>query len=138
MPAKKEKGVVNGFHHVAIRVKDFDGAVRFYKDGLGMKERLAWGDGEARAMMLDAGNENCVEVFAGAKSDPMEGTLVHFALRTTDCDAALKRARTAGATVTVEAKTVTIPAKTGPAAVRIAFVRGPGGEIVEFFQDIPG
>jgi glyoxylase I family protein len=135
MPAGKEKGGVNGFHHVAIRVKDFDATVRFYKDGLGLKERHAWGEGDGRAVMLDAGNDNCVEVFAGGKGGSVEGNIVHFALRTGDCDAALKRAQAAGATVTVEPKTVTIPAKTGPAAVRIAFVRGPGGEVVEFFQN---
>jgi glyoxylase I family protein len=136
MPARKEKGVVNGFHHVALRVKDFDETVRFYKDGLGLKERLAWGEGDGRAMMLDAGNDNCVEIFAGGKSAPAEGTLTHLALRTSNCDAALERARAAGATVTVEPKSVNIPAETGPFSVRIAFVRSPGGELVEFFQEM--
>jgi glyoxylase I family protein len=136
MPAKKEKGSVNGFHHVAIRVKNFDEAVRFYKDGLGLKVKRAWGEGDGRGIMLDAGNDNCVEIFAGAKTAPAEGTLVHFALRTGDCDAALKRAREAGATVTVEPKSVTIAADTDPLTVRLAFVRGPGGEVVEFFQDV--
>jgi len=138
MPAKKEKGCVNGFHHVAFRVKDFDETVRFYKDGLGLKERLAWGEGEGRGIMLDAGNDNCVEIFAGGKSAPVEGTITHFALRTADCDAALKRAQAAGATVTVEPKSVKIPARTGPFSIRIAFVRSPGGELVEFFQEMAG
>ncbi len=138
MPAKNATRIINGFHHVAIRVKDFDATVRFYKEGLGLKERLAWGEGDGRAIMLDAGNENCVEIFAGAKSAPAEGSIVHFALCAADCDAALKRAKAAGATVTAEPKTVAIPATTGPHSVRIAFVRTPGGEIVEFFQDMPG
>jgi glyoxylase I family protein len=88
--------------------------------------------------MLDAGNGNCVEVFAGGKSAPAEGNIVHFALRTGDCDAALRRAQAAGATVTAEPKTVEIAAKSGPVSVRIAFIRSPGGEVVEFFQDMPG
>ena len=138
MSARKEKGVVNGFHHVAIRVKDFDETVRFYKDGLGLSERLAWGEGDGRAIMLDAGNDNCVEIFAGGKSAPVEGNITHFALRTADCDAALKRAQAAGATVTVEPKSVKIPARTGPFSVRIAFIRSPGGEVVEFFQEMRG
>ena len=136
MATKKEKSVVNGFHHVAIKVKDFDATVRFYKDALGLKERLAWGEGDGRAVMLDAGNDNCIEVFAGGKSASAEGTIVHFALRAADCDAALNRAKAAGATVTMEPKTVEIAAKTGPHSVRIAFVRTPGGEVVEFFQDM--
>jgi glyoxylase I family protein len=138
MAAKKEKGVVNGFHHVAIKVKDFEATVRFYKDGLGLKERLAWGEGDGRAVMLDAGSDNCIEVFAGGQAVPVEGTIPHFALRTGDCDAALKRAKAAGATVTMEPTTVEIAAKTGPHSVRIAFVRTPGGERVEFFQDMAG
>ena len=102
MPAKNATRIINGFHHVAIRVKDFDATVRFYKEGLGLKERLAWGEGDGRAIMLDAGNENCVEIFAGAKSAPAEGSIVHFALCAADCDAALKRAKAAGATVTAK------------------------------------
>ena len=129
---------MNGFHHVAIRVKDFDATVRFYKDGLGLKERLAWGEGDGRAMLLDAGNDNCVEVFGGGKPAPAEGTITHIALRTGDCDAALKRARAAGATVTVEPKTVELPVRTGKVPIRIAFVRSPGGELVEFFQEMRG
>ena len=136
MPAREEKGGVNGFHHVAIRVKDFDATVRFYKDGLGLKERLAWGEGDGRAMMLDAGNDNCVEVFAGGKPAPAEGNIMHFALRTGDCDAAVKRAQAAGAIVTLEPKTVALAAQTGPVSVRIAFIRCPGGEAVEFFQEM--
>jgi glyoxylase I family protein len=138
MPAGKEKGGVNGFHHVAIRVKDFDATVRFYKDGLGLKERHAWGEGDGRAVMLDAGNDNCVEVFAGGKGGSVEGNIVHFALRTGDCDAALKRAQAAGATVTVAPKDAKIPSRTGAVSVRIAFIRAPGGEVIEFFQDMRG
>jgi glyoxylase I family protein len=138
MPARKGKGGVNGFHHVAIRVKDFDETVRFYKEGLGLKERLAWGEGDGRAILLDAGNDNCVEIFAGGKSAPVEGNIMHFALRTGDCDAALKRAQAAGATVTREPRTVELAARTGPASIRVAFVRSPGGESVEFFQDMSG
>jgi glyoxylase I family protein len=138
MPTREEKGVVSGFHHVAIRVKDFDETVRFYKEGLGLRERLAWGEGDGRAVMLDAGNDNCVEIFAGGNpaTSPAEGSIMHFALRTGDCDAALERARAAGARVTVEPKSVNIPARPAPVVVRIAFVRSPGGEVIEFFQEI--
>ena len=127
---------MKGFHHVAIRVKDFDETVRFYRDGLGLKERLAWGEGDERAMLLDAGNGNCIEVFAGGQEAPAEGPIVHMSLLTEDCDAVLKRAEDAGATVTVPAKSVDIPAETGPVPVRIAFIRAPGGEVIEFYQNL--
>ena len=134
MPARKAESNINGFHHVAIRVKDFDAAVRFYKDGLGLKERLAWGEGAKRAMMLDAGNGDCIEVFGNGSDAPGDGVIVHISLRTDDCEAALSRAAGAGATITVPAKNVEIPAKTGPTPVRIGFCKAPGGEIIEFFE----
>jgi glyoxylase I family protein len=133
MSAPSARGTVQGFHHIAVRVKDFDAVVRFYKEGLGLAERIAWGEGDKRAIMLDAGNGNCVEVFAGGAEKP-EGQIVHLALRTDDVDALLRRAVAAGAVVTVPAKNVDIPTKTGPVPVRIAFVKTPGGEVVEFFQ----
>ena len=132
--AQEKKGRVKGFHHVAIRVKDFDATVRFYKEGLGLKERLAWGEGIKRAMMLDAGNGDCIEVFANGSDAPGDGTIVHISLRTDDCEAVLQRDAAAGATVTVPAKNVEIPAKTGPTPVRIAFCKAPGGEVIEFFE----
>jgi len=52
--------LLRGIHHVAIRVKDFDASLAFYTDGLGMTQTMAWGEGDKRAVMLDAGNGNCV------------------------------------------------------------------------------
>ena len=134
MPKHEARGDVKGFHHVAIRVKDFDATVRFYKEGLGLRERLAWGDGRERAILLDSGNGNCVEVFANGPETPVEGNIVHVAFRTADCDSAIQRAAAAGATVTMPAKSVSIPARSGPVPVRIAFCKAPGGEVIEFFQ----
>jgi glyoxylase I family protein len=85
--------------------------------------------------MLDAGNGNRMEVFAGGTGGQHpEGALLHLAFRTSDCDRALEAARAAGAVVTVEPKTVTLPS-TPAAVVRIAFCKGPDGEVLEFFQD---
>ena len=125
-----------GFHHVAIRARDFDATVRFYTEGLGFKEKIAWGEGPKRAIMLDTGDGNYMEVFAGGSDAPKpEGAILHFALRTDDCDAALARARAAGAQVTMEPKDVDIPSTPSPTPVRIAFCKGPDGEIIEFFQN---
>lgn len=125
-----------GFHHVAIRVHDFDGAVKFYTEALGFTPKITWGEGDKRAIMLDAGDGNYMEIFAGGKPDPQpEGAILHFALRTSDCDAALNRARAAGAVVTMEPKSLDIPSKPHVTPVRIAFCKGPAGEIIEFFQN---
>jgi glyoxylase I family protein len=125
-----------GFHHVAIRARNFDASVRFYTQALGFVEKIRWGNDDSRAMMLDTGDGNYLEIFAGGKEQPRaEGTILHFAIRTRDCDAAVERARAAGSEVTMEAKDVTIPSQPGPTPVRIAFVKGPDGEIIEFFQN---
>jgi glyoxylase I family protein len=110
-----------GFHHVAMKAKDFDAAVKFYK-ALGFTERISWGQGDNRAVMLDAGDGNYLEIFAGGSADPKpEGTVVHFALRTGNCDAAIAAARAAGAQVTMEPKNVDIPSQPHKTPVRIAF-----------------
>ena len=127
-----------GFHHVAIRVADFDAAVKFYTEALGFTTKITWGEGNSRAIMLDAGNGDYMEIFAGGKAEtppPSEGAILHFALRTTDCDAALNRARAAGAVVTMEPKSIDIQSKPHMTPVRIAFCKGPAGEIIEFFQN---
>jgi glyoxylase I family protein len=76
-------------------------------------------------------------VFGGGRraDEPVpEGAVLHFALRTSNTDEALERARAAGAVVTVEPKTVSVQGDR-PLDFRIAFVRGLNGEIIEFFQN---
>lgn len=127
-----------GYHHVAIRAADFERTVRFYTEGLGFRVAVRWGQGDGRAALLDTGDGNYLEVFAGGRRAPgepvPEGAILHYALRTTDCDAALERARRAGATVTKEP--TTLPLESEPKiTIRIAFCKGPDGELIEFFQN---
>ena len=125
----------SGLHHVALKVADFDATVKFYIEGLGMCPAMAWGEGDSRAVMLDAGHGNFIEIFAGGSSEPRpEGTMLHFALRAQDVDAALQRAVTAGATVTMPPTALTVPASPIPCNVYIAFCTGPSGETIEFFR----
>lgn len=127
-----------GFHHVAIRARDFDATLRFYTEGLGFVRAFGWGEGDRRAAMLDTGDGNYLEVFAGGQrapgEDPPEGGILHFALRVADTDAAFARAIAAGARPTMEPKEITLEGDR-PVPVKIAFVKGLDGEIIEFFQN---
>ena len=124
-----------GFHHVAVRVKDFDKSVGFYTQAIGLVQRYAWGEGDKRAAMLDTGDGSCLEVFAGGGEIKPEGSILHFALRTDDVDGALARAKAAGAEVTMEPKDLDIPSTPAPLLVRIAFCKGFDGELIEFFHE---
>lgn len=127
-----------GFHHIALRAADFEATLRFYADGLGFVRAYGWGEGDGRAAMMDAGDGNYLEIFAGGRrapgEDAPEGALLHYALRVPDAHAAYARALTAGARPHVEPKDVTIQGDR-PVLVRIAFCKGLDGEIIEFFQN---
>ncbi len=126
--------VSEGFHHVALRASDFDASVEFYTRGLGFTPGISWGEGESRAIMLDTGDGNYLEIFAGGTGErPGGGGVLHIALRTSDCDVSVEAARAAGARITTEPKDVEI-ASDPVTPVRIAFCEGPDGEVIEFFQ----
>ena len=40
-----------GFHHVALKAVDFDAALKFYTEGLGMKFYTTWGEGNGKIAM---------------------------------------------------------------------------------------
>ncbi|MFA5056761.1 MAG: VOC family protein [Opitutaceae bacterium] len=128
-----------GLHHVAIKVRDWEATNRFYTEILGFRPKLAWTTGSGRrAAMLDTGDGNYLEIFEDPAYTPApEGAILHLALRTGDTDAMLARVRAAGMKVTMEPKDVTIQTTNGfgPVPVRIAFFQGPGGEIIELFQN---
>ena len=127
---------ITGFHHTAIRSSQFDASLRFYTGVLGMKEKISWAEAPNRAAMIDAGDGNYVEIFERSEPPPTnEATILHFALRTDDCAAMLEKARKAGAEVTMETKDLTIDSCIGPVPVRIAFFKGPDGEVIELFQN---
>lgn len=131
---------ITGFHHVAIRARDFDKSVSFYTDVLGFTPKIAWKQKPDRAIMLDTGDGNYLEIFERPDQAPPpkdEGAILHLALRTDDTDAMLEKARAAGCHVTTEPRAVDIPDTIADRSVpvRIAFFKGPDGEVVELFQN---
>ena len=130
---------VTGFHHVALRARDFEKSHGFYTNVLGLTEKVTWGEAPKRAAMLDMGGAAYVEIFERPDQPPadekQETALLHFALRTDDPDGMLARAKAAGCKVRMEPKDIDIPTTTGPLPVRIAFFWGPDNEVVELFRN---
>ena len=130
---KKIKGC--GFHHVSMRVRDLDTSLKFYTEGLGFVERFSWGQAQQRTVLLDTGDGNYFEISQGNPQQVYEdGAFHHIALRADDCDAAIEAARAAGAKVTLEPRDVKLSTNP-PLQLRIAFFKGPDGEVIELFQD---
>jgi glyoxylase I family protein len=127
-----------GFHHVAIRTADWDRSLKFWQEGMGFTLAVQWNDPPRRACMLDTGDGNYLEIFErdplpeGAPSE--NAAILHFCFRTADCDAAVERARAAGGEVTMEPKDLAVFGEP-KIPVRIAFFKGPDGEICELFQN---
>lgn len=137
MPGKNKTIGGGGFHHVAIPARDFDKTVAFYTQALGFVPKITWGEKPGRAIMMDTGDGNYLEVFERPNFKPPteDGSILHFAIRTTDIDAAHKRAIAAGGVETMAPKSLDIKSTPGPTPVRISFFKGPDGEVIEFFQN---
>ena len=124
-----------GFHHLALYASDFDRTMKFYLEGLGCNYVRGWGEGLGKVAMVDFGGGNLLEIFAkGSAEEQKNAKFIHLAIATTDPDGAYEAALKAGAKAVDPPKDVTIAAEE-PMPVRIAFVKGPDDEILEFFCD---
>ena len=126
---------------------DFDETIRFYTEGLGFSVHYRFSVPERidRAAFLDAGDGRFLEVFGqgstvqseGRRRQPheerTEGAVLHFCLRVADVDASYDRALAAGARSRIAPRTGRL-GEDPVVEVRIAFVTGPNGEVIELLQ----
>ena len=130
-----------GFHHIALRARDFEKSLAFYVEKMGFPIAHQWGEGAGRIALLDIGDGNYVELFASAPGQtpnaasdiPAPWPFFHLALRSTDVDSDIEKVRAFGCPITVEPKSVPVNGKT----IRVGFFLGPDGEVLEFFQHQP-
>lgn len=129
-----------GVHHVALYTSNLEKSIKFYTEGLGFKLERTWrnGDNTKTLAMIDIGGENKLELFSnctGKTAYPVDaGTYVHLAFRVKDTKAAFERAIECGATGHILPKEMTMPSDP-PYSVALSFVKGPDGELLEFFQE---
>lgn len=118
-----------------MSVRDLEKSIEFYTEALGFVEKVSWGKAPKRTVLLDTGDGNYFEISqADFPQDFEEGVFKHIALRVDDCKAAIELARKAGAEVTMETRDIDLSSEPS-IPIRIAFFKGPDGEIVELFQN---
>lgn len=125
-----------GFHHIALKASDFEKSFAFYQ-ALGMKCVARWSNASGDVAMLDVGDGGRIELFGdGSDEIPAIGKWEHFALGVEDVDAAFEKAVSIGAVPRTPPMSVKLNAQPAPFTIRIAFVKGPDGETIEFFREI--
>ena len=123
-----------GFHHIALEAQNFDKTLMFYK-ALGMTEIARWGSSEKTIAMLNIGDGGIIEIFSdGGDRFAEVGKWAHFALSVEDVDRAYETAINAGAAPMTPPKTVALESSPNKMTIRIAFVKGPDNEQIEFFK----
>ncbi len=121
------------FHHIALAANDFEKSLEFYSK-LGFKKIAQWEDAVKKGAMLEIGNGGIFEIFSnGTGEEEKNPRFFHLAIGTDDPDSAYEAAIKAGAASKIEPGDFTINAEK-PINIRIAFVYGPSGEILEFFK----
>lgn len=142
--------LIGGVHHTALRPTraNYDRTLRFYTQVLGFSKRLdlqlAGPDGPVPGAMLDAGDGTLVEIFGNGDSDaPILGTIKHICYRTADVDGLMARLQQAGyppcdpgGRPRAEACADVTLSSDPPYGLRVGFIQGPCGELLEFAQEI--
>lgn len=124
---------INGFHHIGLYVDDVPRCLAFYTEGLGGKEIFSFPTSDTGRLiyLVELGGGAVVEIVPRGTGEAQQNARwAHIALDTSDTRATYARAIAAGATSRIPPQDVML----GTMSVCNAFVVGPGGESIEFFQ----
>lgn len=127
-----------GIHHVCLRVPNLFETRDFYMNGLGARLVTEWGTDGAldHAFILDLGVGDFLEIFYSPEPFQL-GKWQHVAVLTEDIEASVQMALAAGGTLAQEPRESHIPTRLGEiVGMKYSFVTAPGGETVEFIQNI--
>ena len=118
-------------NHVAIAVPDFDGASRFYAEGMGFPQAFAFkeANGSPNLSYFQVNRNTFIELMPVTPERP--AGFVHFGLEVTQLDGLVNRLRAAG----MEVRDPVVSPRTRS---RIAIARTPQGtgvELLEFGPD---
>ncbi|MFJ8312057.1 MULTISPECIES: VOC family protein [unclassified Streptomyces] len=138
--------------HVAITCPDVDAALRFYSEGLGFDRTYEWTKSSkascpcqavysGRGVYIELNGDTYIELFPGgtAGADSSSGPLQHIALTVPDVDAAYASCLAAGGQAfplddwAGDPTTVVLNGEP-EVQVRVAFVKGTGGELIELYE----
>ncbi|GAB2913461.1 VOC family protein [Streptomyces mayteni] len=136
--------------HVAVMCPDIEKSLRFYREGLGFSRRYEFTrtvspEGETvyqgRGIYLELQGNSYIELFPGGRPgvDSAEGPLAHIALIVPSVDEAYQSCLRAGGEPAGHASWAGAPTSlvlngSPEVNVRVAFVKGPAGELVELYE----
>ncbi len=127
-----------GFHHIAIRAKDYDESKTFYTQGLKAECYAEWKHPKGfMACMLRLNDGGVIELLGSGEDylpdnfECISGCFIHLALITDDVEKSMADAIAAGGTQKGEIKDTEIPSP-----LHIGVVFGPSGEIIEFLKEL--
>lgn len=118
-------GIIKGIHHVNIKVPNVDEAIRFYCEGLGLTLKRQ----NDRGAVIATSDGVILELSGGGTAEWDKDGITHVCLNTWDVDAAFARALEYGAVISRPQDPEPYTYKD----LRMAFVRTPSGEELEFW-----
>ena len=123
---------MKGFHHIALKTADMEKSLSFYA-AIGGEELYHFTMPSGRTIyMVSLGEKSVLEIIPGKEGEPAPAAgWIHIALDTDDCDSDFNAAVAAGAGV----QSAPEDKQLGESGLyRLAYVIGPDGEVIEFFQ----